>query len=485
MRQQLIEGAVLSLLGLALGLVIANGLLTLFKWFPLPFDVGLTLDIGMDRRVLLIAAGVAAATALLLGLLPILQASRFDLRSTLQARHSARHGGNRWRGALVVVEIALSVTLLAGAGLFLRALHLARSIELGFNPDKVMVLSVDFNSMDYRYDEAKGQVFYHRALERISALPGVRAATWGGDVPLALRRLIIYFAWNGQTPTLESDWIRAECNVVGPRYFETLGIPLVKGRDFGPRDDESAPGALIINETMARRYWPTEDPIGKWVRLRGRPREMYRIIGVARDVHQHALWDAPTPYLYIPLYQRYFPEMMLHVRTEGDSMSALPAIRREIEAIDNDLPVFDEGLLRSQVDRALAQPRMAATLLSAAGALSVILAALGVYGILNYWVLQRKYEIGIRMSLGAGKGSILALVLRQGLMLAGCGLTFGLGACLLLTRFVRNLLHGISPTDPFTLVGCTLFLALISFLACVIPSSRAVRTDPMAVLRQE
>ncbi len=485
MRQQLIESAILSTSGLALGLAIANGLVALFKRFPLPFEVGLTLDIGVDWRVLLIAAGVAVTTALLLCLVPMLQASRFDLRSALQARHSTRPGSNRWRSALVVLEITLSVILLAGAGLFLRALHLARSIDLGFNPDKVVVLAVDFNSMDYRYDEAKGQVFYRRALERISGLPGIRSATWGGDVPLALRRLIVNFARNGQTPTVASGWIRAECNVVGPNYFQTLGIPLVRGRDFGPQDDESAPGALIINETMARRYWPMEDPVGKWVRLQGRPRELYRIVGVARDVHQHALWDTPAPYLYIPLYQRYFPEMTLHVRTEDDSMAALTAIRREVEAIDNDLPVFDEGSLRSQVDRALAQPRMAAALLSAAGALSAILAVLGVYGIMNYWVLQRRHEIGIRMSLGAGKASILALVLRQGLLLAGFGLMLGLGTCFLLTRFVRNLLHGISPTDPIALLGCSLFLALISVLACLIPSRRAAGTDPMAVLRQE
>ncbi|HYK87153.1 MAG TPA: ABC transporter permease [Acidobacteriota bacterium] len=485
MRQQLIESVVLSTSGLALGLAMASGLLILFRRFPLPFEVGLTLDIGLDWRVLLNTVGVAGTTTLILGLVPMLQASRFDLRSALQSRHSARHAGNRWRGTLVAVEVALSAILLVGAGLFVRELRQTRMINLGFNPDRVMVLSVDFNSMDYRYDDAKGQVFYHRVLEQISGLPGVRSATWGGDVPLALRRLIIYFAWNGQTPALESDWIRTECNIVGPHYLETLGIPLVRGRDFSKRDDESSPGAVIVNETMARRYWPSEDPIGKWVRLRGRPREMYQIVGVARDVHQHAFWEAPAPYLYIPLYQRYFPEMILHVRTVDDSMAALPPIRREIEAIDNDLPVFDEGSLRSQVDRALAQPRMAAALLSAAGGLSLILAVLGVYGIMNYWVLQRRHEIGIRMSLGAGRGSILALVLRQGLVLAGCGLSVGVGACLLLTRFVRELLHVISPKDPFILVGCSVLLVLVSLLACVIPSRRAARMDPMAVLRQE
>jgi predicted permease len=463
MHQQLIESSILSLSGLALGLVMAHGVLNLFKKFPLLFEVGLTLDIGLDWRVLLNTGGVAATTALLLGFVPMLQASRFDLRSSLQARHSTCHGGNRWRGALVVVEIALSTLLLVGAGLFLQELRLARTIDLGFNPERVMVLSVDFNMMDYRYDEAKGQAFYHRVLEQVSGLPGVRSATWGGDVPLALRRLIVYFASNGRTPTVESDWIRTECNVVGPRYFETLGITLVKGRDFGVQDDESAPGSLIVNETLARRYWTMEDPIGKWVKLRGRPREMYRIVGVATDVHQRAFWDAPTPYLYIPLYQRYFPEMMLHVRTEYDSMAALPAIRREIEAIDNDLPIFDERPLRSLVDQALAQPRMAATLLSTAGALSLILAVLGVYGIMNYWVLQRRYEIGIRMSLGAGRGSILALILRQGFVLAACGLTLGVAACLLLARFVRNLLHGIRPMDPFTLVGCSVLLAIIAY----------------------
>jgi predicted permease len=485
MRQQIIESALLSLLGLAVGLVLAHAVVMLFKRFPLPFEVGLALDVGINRRVLFVAAGATAVATFLLGLVPMLQARGFDLRSALQAKDSARHGGNRLRSALVVVEIALSVILLAGAGLFLRTLLHARSIELGFKPDKVLVLSVDFNAMDYRYDEAKGLAFYHRALERVSLLPGIRTATWGGDVPLALRRLIVAFAKEAQAPILESDWIRVECNVVGPRYFETLGIPLVKGRDFTARDDESAPGVLVVNETMARHYWPGGDPVGKWIRLRGRRRELYQIIGVARDIRQRTLWNAPAPYLYFPVYQRYFPEMILHVRTEGDPMAVLPAVRREIEAIDNDLPVFDEGPLRSQVDRALAQQRMAASLLSAAGVLSLVLAALGVYGILGYWVLQKRHEIGIRMSLGAGKGSIVGLVLRQGLALAGCGMALGLGASLILTRFVRNFLHGVSPTDPFTFVGSILVLGAISLLACLVPSRRAARLDPMAVLRQE
>jgi predicted permease len=478
MRQQVIESALLSLSGLALGLLLAHVVVILFQSFPLPFEVGLTLNIGIDRRVLLVAAGAAAAATLLLGFVPMLQAWRFDLRAALQAKDSARHAGNRLRSAL-------SVILLAGAGLFLRSLLHAQSMELGFKPDKVLVLAVDFFTMDYRYDQAKGLAFYHRALERASLLPGVRTATWGGDVPLALRRLLLWFAKDAQGPTSDSDWIYVEGNIVGPRYFETLGIPLVKGRDFTPRDDESAAGALVINETMARRYWPGEDPVGKWIKLRGRQRELYQIVGVAKDVRQRTLWSPPAPYLYVPLYQRYFREMMLHVRTEGEPMAVLPAVRREIEAIDNDLPVFDERPLRSQVDGALAQQRMAVSLLSAAGVLSLVLAALGVYGILGYWVLQKRHEIGIRMSLGAGKGSIVGLVLRQGLVLSGCGMALGLGASLILTRFVRNFLHGVSPTDPFTFVGSVLVLGAISLLACLVPSRRAARMDPMAVLRQE
>ncbi len=485
LRGQTIEAGLYSFLGLGIGLALARAALVVFRMFPLPFEIGLSLGIAIDRRTILAAAAIAGATTLFLGLATTLQTRRLDLRSAIQARDGVSRGSNRLRGVLVVVEIALSVILVAGAGLFLKALHRSLSIDPGFKPENVLILSVDFNTMDYRYDEAKGLAFYRRVLEHISVLPGVRAVTWGGDVPLALRHLIIYFTSDARAQPSDSDWIRIDCNVVGPDYFQTLGIPIVKGRDFRIKDDEASSGVVVINETMARRYWPQEDPVGKWIKLKGRPRELYQIVGISRDVRQRSLWDAAAPYLYVPVLQRYFPEMMLHVRTEGNPMAMLPEIRREIEAIDRDLPIFDERPLQAQIDAATAQQRAASLFLSAAGGLSLILAGVGVYGVLSYWVLQRRQDIGIRLSLGAQRGGIAGLVLREGFALIGCGLVLGLAAVLWLSRFIRSLLHGVKPADPVILLCSALFLGLVCLPACLIPSLRATRLDPMSILRRE
>ena len=277
----LVESLVLSVLGLLAGFAIARGGILLLSRFPLPFEVPLNLELGLDRRVLLFTLAVSLVATVVSGLFPALATARADLRTALQEQagssgRSFRH--SRLRSGLVVAEVALSLVLLAGAGLFLRTLVRAQSIDLGLRLDNVLVLSVDFNSMRSRYDESKAMQFYRSALERVRSVPGVVAATWGGDVPLARRRLLIWFVKEGTTVSGEADWIRADANVTGPRYLETLGIRLVRGRDFTDRDDESSPiGAAIINETMARRYWPGEDPLGRRVRLR------HARAGVVRD----------------------------------------------------------------------------------------------------------------------------------------------------------------------------------------------------------
>jgi predicted permease len=309
--------------------------------------------------------------------------------------------------------------------------------------------------------------------------------TWAGDVPLAVRRLIVGFVKEDQTVVGENDWVRTDANVVGPRYLETLGIPLIRGRDFTDADNESAMGAVIINEALARRYWPGEDPVGKRIRINGRARQLYQIIGVANNVRQRSLWEYSGPYVYLPLYQRYFPEMMLHVKTAGDPMAMLPSIRRQVEALDPDLPVFDAGPLSGQIDKTLSQQRMAAALLSASALLALILASVGVYGVLTYSVAQRTREIGIRMALGAERSGILRTVLRDGMALVGLGLSLGLVCALLLSRLVAGFIFGISPTDPLTFAGITAFLGVVALLACYVPARKASRIDPLSALRHE
>jgi putative ABC transport system permease protein len=485
----LVESLVLSVLGLLAGFAIARGGILLLSRFPLPFEVPLNLELGLDRRVLLFTLAVSLFATVGSGLFSALATARADLRTALQEQagssgQSFQH--SRLRSGLVVAEVALSLVLLAGAGLFVRTLVRAQSIDLGLRLDNVLVLSVDFNSMRFRYDEAKAMRFYRSALERVRSVPGVVGATWGGDVPLARRRLLIWFVKEGTTVSGEADWIQADANVTGPRYLETLGIRLVRGRDFTDRDNESSPmGAAIINETMARRYWPGEDPLGKRVRLRHRARELYEIVGIAGDVRQRSIWGEPAPYLYVPLYQRYFPVMMLHVRSVGNPRTVLPVVERELAALDPDLPVFDAKTLRTQMAEALAVERTAAALLGAAGLLALVLAVSGVYSIMAYSVARRTREIGIRMALGARQRVVLAMVLRQGMTLAVLGILAGIGTAWALSRLIAGYLHGASPTDPLTYASVVMILAAAAALACYVPSRRAARIDPATALRRE
>jgi predicted permease len=487
LRQLVTESLLLSGLGMILSILVAVWIFGLLARFPGAFRIPIALEMGVDGRVVSIGVAFALLTALVFGLFPAYQATRPDVSTALQEKSGTGtlSSKSRLRGGLVAAQVALSTVLLVGAGLFVRALQQARSVDPGFRPENVLILSIDFNTVLRRYDEARGMEFYRRLLERVRELPGVRLVTWAGDVPLAVRRLIVSFVKEDQTVVGENDWVRTDGNVVGPRYLETLGILLVRGRDFTDADNESAMGAVIINEAMARRYWPGEDPVGKRIRVNGRARELYQIIGVAMNVRQRSLWEYSGPYVYLPLYQRYFPEMMLHVKTAGDPMAMLPSIRRQVETLDPDLPVFDVGSLSEQIDKTLSQQRMAAALLSASALLALILASVGVYGVLAYSVAQRTREIGIRMALGAERGGILRTVLRDGMVLVGLGLGLGLAFALLLSRLVAGFIFGISPADFFTFAGITVVLAGVALIACYVPARKASRIDPLSALRHE
>ena len=488
-RGLLIESMVLAIPGLLVGCAIAHGAIQLLLRFPLPFRPPLNLDLGLDPRVLLLTVVVALAATVVSGLFPALATARADLRTALQQRagssgRSFRH--SRLRSGLVVAEVALSLVLLAGAGLFLRTLVRAQSIDPGVRLDDVLVVSIDLSSMRFRYDESKTLQFYRAALERIRSLPGVVCVTSSNDLPFNRRNFRRWFVKEGATVAGESDWIGVDANITGPRYLETLGIGLMRGRDFTDRDDESAPvGAAIINETMARRYWRGEDPLGKRIRLRNEARELYEIVGIARDIRQRSIWSEPAPYLLIPVYQRPISEMRLHARVAGNPMALLPAVERELATLDPDLPVTDARPLRTQVWEALAVERTAATLLGAAGLIALALAVSGVYGIMAYSVARRTREIGIRMALGAQERAVLVMTLREGMTLALSGIVAGLAITWALSRLIAGYLHGISPTDLLTYAAVALILTLAAALACYVPSRRAARIDPATALRRE
>jgi len=490
-RQFLTEGFLLSAAGLGFGLLVAEWVFSLLAQYPQLLSIPMSLNLSVDLRTFGIAAMVSILSGAVLGLFPALQALRTDLAGALQ--HRARAGGPsafgfRVRGALVAVQVALSLVLLAGAGLFVRTVQKAESLDTGYRAENVLVLTVDFSLMSHRYDDVQGMQFLRKLLARIQNLPGVRSATLSGDLPLTTRRLLLSFVKGDGGAVREMDWIQVDANIIGPRYFETLGIPIIRGRDLAESDDESAMGAIIISQSMADRYWPRENPVGKDLRIKARvpgSKEVYRIVGVSKNLRQRSLWEEMGPYAYIPFYQRYFSQMMLMVKTEGSPKAILPAVVGEIHSFDNDMPVYDTGLLSDQVTEALSPQRMAAAFLSASGFLALILAAVGVYGVTSYVVVRRRHEISIRMALGADRMSVLSMLLRDGMVTVVIGLAAGLPAAFALSRTVSNLLYGVSPSDPATFAFIVIVLAGVSLIACYVPARRVCLAEPLAGLRRE
>jgi len=484
--QLLTESALLSLPGLALSVPMALATQHLLMRFSHPFAIPLDYDLRLDGRAFLFAAGLTALAVAGFGLLPALRAARPDLRSAFIAPGAAAARPRpRLAAVLVGLQVALSLVLLVGAGLFARSLDRAARIDLGFRVDDVVVMNVDFNTDRHRFDEARASRFYTEGLERVRALPGVRAASWAGDVPLGMRRIVIGFFPEPRDVVGDQEWQTFFCDVVSDGYFETLGIP-VRGREFTPRDRPDTVEVAVVNEAAARRYWPDTDPIGRRFKVRGRTGiKTVDIVGVARDVRQRSFREKPEPRLYFALAQRHFPEMALHARVAGEPTRLIPRIRAELAAVEPDLPVFTARPMRDQVAAALSQPRMAAALLGAAAAITLALACLGVYGVSVRAAAERRREVGIRIALGALPADVLRLVLGQALPPIGAGTLAGLGAALALGRGLESFLLEVHATDALTYVASGLVLAALAAISIYLPSRRLVSIDPAAVLRQE
>jgi len=484
--QLLTESALLSLPGLALSVPVALATQHLLMRFSHPFAIPLDYDLRLDGRAFLFAAVLTASAVAGFGLLPALRAARADLRSAFHARGAAAARPRpRLAGTLVGLQVALSVVLLVGAGLFARSLDSAARIDLGFQVDDVVVMNVDFNTDRHRFDEARASRFYGEGLERVRALPGVRAASWAGDVPLGMRKIVIGFFPEPRAAVGDREWQTFFCDVVSDGYFETLGIP-VRGREFTPRDGPGTVEVAVVNEAAARRHWPDGDPIGRRFKVRGRTGiKTVEIVGVARDVRQRSFREKPEPRLYFALAQRHFPEMALHARVAGEPTRSIPRIRAELAALEPELPVFTARPMRDQVAAALSQPRMAAALLGAAAAITLALASLGVYGVSVRVAAERRREVGIRVALGALPGDVLRLVLGQALAPIGAGALAGLAAALALGRGLESFLLDVRATDGLTHLASGLVLALVAAVSIYLPSRRLAALDPATVLRQE
>ncbi|HZH32238.1 MAG TPA: ABC transporter permease [Pyrinomonadaceae bacterium] len=483
-RQLLTESMCLSLLGGLFGL-----LLTLWtsdflpKLFP-PEEMG-GVDLGVDWRVLAFTLGLSVVTGLVFGLVPALQASRQNLLSALKDDTGAPEvrGFGRFglRNALVVLQVALSLILLICAGLFMRSLRAASTADPGFNAENVLITQMEMPGA--KMARAEAEVFHRRVQEQVSALPGVRSVALGHIVPISGGGMRTSVYIEGYQPKPNED-TELNTNVVSANYFKTLGIPLLQGRDFGAADTANAPGVVIINEEFARRYFPGASPLGKRVRTDSEG-PYSEIIGVAKNAKYRGLREEPLPFFYTPLAQSSMSSMALFVRTDGDPLAVLPSVRAELKNLNKNLTLFQINTFSAHLASALSADRMIAVLLGVFGVAALLLAAVGLYGVMSYAVARRTHEIGVRMALGAQRGDIIKLVLWQGMALLLVGSVVGLAAAFALTRLISSLLFGVSATDPVTFVGITLLLGGVAMLACYLPARRATKVDPMVALRYE
>jgi macrolide transport system ATP-binding/permease protein len=483
-KQLLTEGLVLSLFGAAGGLLVAYWCRhALVLLFPARGGVQMHLPGEIDWRVLALSAGVCIATTLLMGLVPVLQTGKIDLAQSMKMESASLLGGRgrAWvRSGLVLVQVSLSFVLLVGAGLLMHSLEKVRTASPGFDTRLVQATVIDLVSAGYT--PARAQTFQDALLERVGALPGVEAAAFAKMTPLsyvssATAPIIVE---GYQPPPEESPTV--EYNEVGDNYFVTMGIPLVAGREFTRADDEKAELVAVLNETMAQRYWQGRSPLGQRLQLKGR---WMQVVGIAKDSKYSSVREKPKPFFFVPLRQNSLRGSVLNIRTPLALRTTATAIAREVHALDSNLAPYEVITMQDQLDRSTSAQMVAVTLVGILGALALVLAAIGLYGVMSYAVSQSTRELGLRMALGAGASNLLRLVLSRGLALTGAGVLLGAATSLLLTRLLGNLLYKVSPRDPVAFGSAFAVMALVSVAACLLPAWRAARTDPMRALRTE
>ncbi len=481
-RQLLTESLLLSLAGGALGLLMAFWTSELASNLRTTADSALTLEVSPNARVLLFTLVVSVLTVLLFGVVPALHASRLDLVPILKDADSTTpvfRRGPSLQSLLVVTQITLSLILLAGAGLSLRSLWKLQAVEKGFKGDNVLAMSLNMGLQGY--DEKRGAQFYAAALENLSSAPGVRSVSLASALPVSAGGSRMDLQPNTTNPAVDAP-VAIEIVSVSPRFFETTGLPLLRGRDFRLADSYKANKVTIINETMAKKFWPETDPLGRSFHDGD---TTFEVTGVARDTKYRNLREAPRMTMYQPLSQSYVPSMNLLVRTAGTPSTFAPLIQSQLRGLEPSLAIFNVRTLLEHVGGSLYAERMESILLGLFGLLALTLTAVGIYGVVAYSVAQRTHEMGIRMALGAQKKDVLKLVLRRGLVLVAWGTGLGLAGCYWLTRLVSNQLYGVSPYDPATLLFVAALLIAVALLASYIPARRATKVDPLVALRYE
>ena len=481
-RQLLIESLVLGVLGGLAGFLLALWTRPALQALQPPFLPDDALAMPIDGRVLFFTAVVAVGTGVLFGLVPALQFSRPDLATELKDRSSQPSGSRQRvtaRNALVVAQMALSFVALIGAGLFLRSLDQARAIDPGFDADKLAVLSFDLATQGMTLDAALER--QREILERVRSVAGVERASYGSSTPLGGGGFQRSVFLEGQDPSDARNGRFVQVNGVSEGYLATLGIPLLQGRDFTAADTAQSPQVVIINEAMARQFWPGENALGKRFRF-FRQEQLTEVVGIARDSKYNFIGEEPTPFMYRPRLQEAATAATLTIRSANPE-AVLGTIRAVVQQMEPNMPLIGVFTMRNVFDQALWAPRMGALLLAVFGGLALLLASVGVYGVMAYSVSQRTRELGIRVALGASTSEVRGMVLRQGLVLTLAGIGVGLVAAMLLTNLVSTLLYGISALDPLTFTVIPIILMAVAAVAIYVPARRASRVDPVIALR--
>ena len=488
-RQLITESLLLSIFGGAIGLLLALYGVYLLVTFG-PADLPRAKEIAVDGSVLGFTFAVSLLTGVIFGLAPALQASRPDLNETLKDSGRSATGAaghRRVRSLLVVSEIALSLVLLVGAGLLMRSFLKLRAVDPGFNPQNSLVGRISLSESKYE-TEASVIAFYDQFLDKIKSLPGVQSAAIRSYIPIAANE-----GYANSSIRIEGRLVdpanqpHAFYNRISPDLFHTMGIPIQRGRLFDKQDVKTAQNVIIINETLARRDFPGEDPIGKRITRKDNPKEedWATVVGIVKDTKPRALDGDPVAEMYVPFAQQPASSMAFIIRTTSKPEGIIAAVRQTAQSLGKDQPVYDIRTLESVMSEAVAKPSFRMFLLGVFAVVALILAMVGIYGVMSYSVEQRTHEIGIRMALGARAPDVLKLVIGHGMALAFAGVGIGLVASFALTRVMSQLMFGVTPTDPLTFAAIALLLTSVALLACYIPARRATKVDPLRALRRE
>jgi predicted permease len=487
-RQLLTESLLLSALGGLTGAAIGRWASSALSRMPFPADIPIRFDLTFDWRVFAYIATIALGAGIIVGLLPAVRASRADLNDVLReggrgmSEGASRH---RLRGALVIGQVAVSLVLLVAAGLFVRSVRSAQSVDFGFDYSGVLNLAMDVSQQGV--DEVRGRAFYRQVEERVRPLPGVESVSFAYSLPFGYYNAAESIEAEGNPIPKDQRPPSVGYNVVGADYFRTLRIPIVRGRAFGEQDDERSRRVAIVNEFMAQRLWPGEDPIGKRFRMRAPDAPWLEVVGVSRDGKYRYIFEERGSYFFMPIAQEYRALRALQIRTAGVPELLAPAVQKEIRALNPDLPVYDVRTMRRTMDGAngFYLLNMGALFGGALGILGLVLALVGIYGVVSYSASQRTQEIGVRMALGAQRGDVLRLVVGQGLLLVAIGLGLGLLAAFGVASLLGTMLFGISSRDPLTFVFVPFLLGAMALAASYLPALRATRIDPVIALRSE